>query len=312
MPWRSCANRSRLGPGRGVAALWAVSVVVLLSAISCSEKAAQQGAKHDGLAPITEERPERLVDINPEALYTPEQLAPLLVLSDGALPGTIRGLLASDLPDLLAQPDQIARLDLRIAHDPALWPEEQRPPGTAQLFRAVDLRDCDVAPCTRRMTISAGTELKAHDTVVDGRQVVELLQWLRQQPAVIGAAREASSAQRSAAADSPWLEVRVLLRESPTWELRPRTELDAPRATLVEEAMQAPPGSFDTLPPVDESSMPRWVDEDPDGQMLQQVVDPQAVQLTLTFSVPTSEATAAQLRPLAEWVVSTYLTSPPA
>lgn len=312
MPGRSYPHRSRLGPGRLTVAFCAVPVVVLLGATSCSEKTPPAGARHEGLAPITEERPERLVDINPEALYTPEQLAPLLVLSDGALPGTIRGLLASDLPDLLAQPGQIARLDLRIAHDPALWPEGQTPPGAAQLFRAVDLRDCDDAPCTRRMTISAGTELKSHETVVAGRQVVELLQWLLQQPAVIGATREASSAQRSAAADSPWLEVRVLLRESPTWALRPRTELDAPRATLVEEAMQAPPGSFDTLPPVDESSMPQWVDEDADGQILQQVVDPQAVQLTLTFSVPTSEATAAQLRPLAEWIVSRYLTSPPA
>lgn len=273
----------------------------------CLGKPSQPSSSEQALAPINEERPERLVDIDPTTLYTPEQLAPLLVLSDGAMPGTIRGLLAADLAGLAADLSQIARMDLRLSHDPEQWPATVQPPGVAELVRIVEQRACDSQqPCTRILHIQAGTELATTEATTKDRQLSPLLMWLNENPGAMAYAREASTAAHAGAADNPWLELRILLRDEPSRTLVPRRELDAPRDAVAAATLSAPEGQTPQAPVADDSTRPQWVEEDAQGHLLMQSIDPEATLLTLTFSFPATEAAARALLPLAEWLTTTY------
>lgn len=297
----------RRWPSQAAGAFLLGCVLGTIALSGCLGKPSQPDSSEQALAPINEERPERLVDIDPSTLYTPEQLTPLLVLSDGAVPGTIRGLLTADLQELVAEPSQIARVDLRWSHDPAQWPATVQPPGVAELVRIVEQRECDgQMPCTRILHIRAGTELSTSEATSSDRQLSPLIAWLNGSPGAMAYAREASTAAHAGAADNPWLEMRILLRDDSTRALVPRRELDAPRDAVAAGTLSAPEGQTPQAPVADDSTRPQWVEEDAEGHLLMQSIDPNATLLTLTFSFPATETAARALLPLAEWLNSAY------
>lgn len=262
------------------------------------------------LAPIRTERPDRLVDVDPSALYTEDQLAPLLVFSEGALPHRIVPLTGEALARIMPPASaRIARIDLRWVQDPALWPAGAPPPGPTGIVRLVERRPPGQPPATRVQLIQPGTTLEYDDTEHSGLGIQPVLEYLAAAPRPLSWTREAQPQQSAgAAAEQPWLEIKVLVREQPQVALVPRRELIAPRdseaaAALASGAQGGTPPPVEWTAPADPETAPQWADEDPAGVLFQQAVDPGAVLYTATWSPPGEREQRAQaLREFAEWL----------
>ncbi|MEO7993165.1 MAG: hypothetical protein ABI743_02100 [bacterium] len=269
---------------------------VLGASLGCARPGGPKPQTPSAIAvqPFESEQGGAVVKPDPATLYSEDQLAPIWILSEGALPSRIAPLTEAILSPLIANPASIERLDLRIAHAPDQWPKgptaEATPMGSPLLVRLVYTaaggRLLQIQPPSSYQ--APGEGVKFTERTIDQALMLSLLTYLQGHHGLWNAASEVNPAEQPTGVDDPWLSLSIKVRTAPaTVTLVPRKERDDPAAEAAESLLPTPatPPSLDAI--AQEIAKPReWVDESPDGVQYMEAVDAGAQLYTFTIPVP--------------------------